>query len=74
MLRCMRLLRLRLTQHCLFWSGELFAERLGPSRRTTRPDRRLHGGSFVRGSATAPGIDGSALAKKGVVVVVLQFR
>lgn len=28
----------------------------------------------MRGSATAPGIDGSDMAQKGVVVVVLQYR
>ncbi|KAK4690037.1 hypothetical protein P7C73_g12, partial [Tremellales sp. Uapishka_1] len=35
----------------------------------------LHGGSFVSGSAAAPGLDGSALASRGnMIVVVLQYR
>ncbi|KAI0282702.1 Alpha/Beta hydrolase protein [Russula brevipes] len=35
----------------------------------------IHGGSFVRGSATAPGLDGTRLAKAtGAIVVVVQYR
>lgn len=36
--------------------------------------QRLHGGSFLEGSAAAPGLDGGALAKARMVVVVLQYR
>lgn len=38
--------------------------------------RRIHGGSFVEGSASAPGLDGSVLAQAGdgMVVVVVQYR
>ncbi|GMK59538.1 hypothetical protein CspeluHIS016_0801440 [Cutaneotrichosporon spelunceum] len=35
----------------------------------------LHGGSYVIGSSSAPGLDGSELAKKGrIVVIILQYR
>jgi len=35
----------------------------------------IHGGSFVSGSATAPGLDGTLLAKAtGSIVVVVQYR
>ncbi|BEI93817.1 uncharacterized protein CcaverHIS019_0602760 [Cutaneotrichosporon cavernicola] len=35
----------------------------------------LHGGSYSIGSASAPGLDGSELAKKGkIVVIFLQYR
>ncbi|WWD05609.1 hypothetical protein V865_003690 [Kwoniella europaea PYCC6329] len=35
----------------------------------------LHGGSYIAGSASAPGLDGSDLAVKGnIIVVVLQYR
>ncbi|GFZ42490.1 hypothetical protein JCM24511_00205 [Saitozyma sp. JCM 24511] len=35
----------------------------------------VHGGSFVAGGASAPGLDGSNLALKGnMIVVVLQYR
>ncbi|KAG8681718.1 hypothetical protein FRC09_017298, partial [Ceratobasidium sp. 395] len=35
----------------------------------------IHGGSFVVGSATGPGLDGSALANAtGSIVVVIQYR
>ncbi|WVQ78797.1 hypothetical protein IAT38_000888 [Cryptococcus sp. DSM 104549] len=35
----------------------------------------LHGGSFIEGSASAPGLDGSKLAVRGeMIVVVLQYR
>ncbi|KAI9632736.1 Alpha/Beta hydrolase protein [Dioszegia hungarica] len=35
----------------------------------------IHGGSFYAGSASSPGLDGSVLATKGnMIVVVLQYR
>ncbi|WRT65766.1 uncharacterized protein IL334_002715 [Kwoniella shivajii] len=35
----------------------------------------LHGGSFMAGSASAPGLDGSNMAVRGdIIVVVLQYR
>ncbi|TKY87540.1 hypothetical protein EX895_003554 [Sporisorium graminicola] len=35
----------------------------------------VHGGSFVKGTSTAPGLDGSWLASRyGVVVVTIQYR
>ncbi|WVR03752.1 hypothetical protein IAU60_000747 [Kwoniella sp. DSM 27419] len=35
----------------------------------------IHGGSFVQGGASAPGLDGSTLASKGnMIVVLLQYR
>lgn len=34
----------------------------------------LHGGSFASGSGGAPGIDGSNLAKRGVVAITLNHR
>ncbi|KAL0252305.1 hypothetical protein I308_101694 [Cryptococcus tetragattii IND107] len=35
----------------------------------------IHGGSFTQGGASAPGLDGSKLAVKGdMIVVVLQYR
>nr|XP_031858475.1 uncharacterized protein CI109_006120 [Kwoniella shandongensis]KAA5525547.1 hypothetical protein CI109_006120 [Kwoniella shandongensis] len=35
----------------------------------------VHGGSFMEGSASAPGLDGSKLATKGnMIVIVLQYR
>nr|XP_019001775.1 uncharacterized protein I203_05482 [Kwoniella mangroviensis CBS 8507]OCF65236.1 hypothetical protein I203_05482 [Kwoniella mangroviensis CBS 8507] len=35
----------------------------------------LHGGSYITGSASAPGLDGSKLAVQGnIIVVVLQYR
>jgi carboxylesterase type B len=38
-------------------------------------DCRLHGGSFYFGSASAPGLDGSTLAVKGnMIVVLVQYR
>jgi carboxylesterase type B len=37
--------------------------------------QRIHGGSFISGSATAPGLDGTDLAKAtSSIVVVLQYR
>jgi len=47
---------------------------------TTAPDNIpvflwIHGGSFVRGSSTAPGLNGTLLAKAtGAIVVVIQYR
>ena len=36
---------------------------------------RIHGGSFIAGSATAPGLDGSKLATAtGSIVAVVQYR
>lgn len=36
---------------------------------------RVHGGSFVAGSTSAPGLDGSKLAVEGdMVVILLQYR
>lgn len=36
---------------------------------------RIHGGSFTEGSATGPGLDGSALAAKAnSIVAVIQYR
>lgn len=36
---------------------------------------RIHGGSFVEGSATGAGLDGSALATAtGAIVAVIQYR
>ena len=38
-------------------------------------DRRIHGGSFVSGSATAPELDGTRLSiATGAIVVVIQYR
>ncbi|WVQ73418.1 hypothetical protein IAR50_002990 [Cryptococcus sp. DSM 104548] len=35
----------------------------------------IHGGSFVQGSTSAPGLDGSVLATKGnMIVIMLQYR
>jgi para-nitrobenzyl esterase len=34
----------------------------------------IHGGGFVEGSGSLPSFDGSALAKKGVVVVTINYR
>jgi len=34
----------------------------------------IHGGAFVEGAGSLPRYDGSALAKKGVVVVTLNYR
>ncbi|ODN93444.1 hypothetical protein L198_05309 [Cryptococcus wingfieldii CBS 7118] len=35
----------------------------------------IHGGSFVQGSTSAPGLDGSLLAKNGnMIVIMLQYR
>ncbi|KAK1927610.1 Alpha/Beta hydrolase protein [Papiliotrema laurentii] len=34
----------------------------------------VHGGSFVSGSASAPGLDGSTLAQGGIIVIVIQYR
>ncbi|HEX3365377.1 carboxylesterase/lipase family protein [Phenylobacterium sp.] len=34
----------------------------------------IHGGSFIRGSGGVPLYDGSALAKRGVVVVTINYR
>ncbi|WP_372784417.1 carboxylesterase/lipase family protein [Phenylobacterium sp.] len=34
----------------------------------------IHGGSFIRGAAGVPLYDGSALAKRGVVVVTINYR
>jgi len=37
--------------------------------------RRIHGGSFMVGSATGPGLDGSALAlATNSIVAVIQYR
>lgn len=37
--------------------------------------RRIHGGSFILGSATGPGLDGSNLATAtGAIVAVVQYR
>ena len=39
------------------------------------PSSRIHGGSFIVGSATAPGIGGSKLAiATGSIVAVVQYR
>lgn len=38
-------------------------------------DHRIHGGSFISGSATAPGLNGTLLANRmGAIVVVVQYR
>ena len=37
-------------------------------------ERRVHGGSFVSGSASAPGLDGSTLAQGMIIVIVIQYR
>ena len=34
----------------------------------------IHGGAWTRGSGSTPGYDGSALAKRGVVVVTTNYR
>jgi para-nitrobenzyl esterase len=34
----------------------------------------IHGGGFVQGSASQPGLDGSALARRGVVLVSFNYR
>jgi para-nitrobenzyl esterase len=34
----------------------------------------IHGGSFIRGSAGVPVYDGAALARRGVVVVTINYR
>lgn len=34
----------------------------------------IHGGAFTRGSSSLPGYDGAALAKKGVVLVSINYR
>lgn len=34
----------------------------------------VHGGGFVQGSASQPGLDGSALARRGVVLVSFNYR
>ena len=34
----------------------------------------IHGGAFVRGAGSQPLYNGSALARKGVVVVTLNYR
>jgi acetyl esterase/lipase len=37
--------------------------------------RRIHGGSFYAGSASAPGLSGARIAQEGnIIVVVLQYR
>lgn len=37
--------------------------------------RRIHGGSFIVGSASGPGLDGAALAEAtGSIVAVVQYR
>lgn len=39
------------------------------------PYFRVHGGSFIVGSATGPGLDGSKLAiATGSIVAVVQYR
>jgi carboxylesterase type B len=36
---------------------------------------RIHGGSFISGSSTSPGLDGTRLANAAsVIVVVVQYR
>ena len=38
-------------------------------------DQRIHGGSFISGSATGPGLDGTNLAKAtNSIVAVVQYR
>ena len=34
----------------------------------------IHGGGFVNGSGSAPGYDGSALARRGVILVTFNYR
>ena len=37
--------------------------------------QRIHGGSFISGSATAPGLDGTIFANAtSAIVVVVQYR
>jgi hypothetical protein len=56
----------------LMWCGSIF-RRMG-SMRLIRFDR-IHGGSFVEGSATDFGLDGSPLAEAtGSIVAVMQYR
>jgi hypothetical protein len=52
-------------------------ERLDTGRvfeRKTAGDGLIHGGAYVRGSSSLPLYNGSALAKKGVVVVTFNYR
>ena len=59
-------------EKCLRWCGTCHI----PSPTFPSPQlSRIHGGSFILGSATGPGLDGGALAQStGSIVAVIQYR
>ena len=55
----------------------LFLNVFAPAKKPTAPEAVMvfiHGGSFIRGSGGVPLYDGSALARRGVVVVTINYR
>jgi para-nitrobenzyl esterase len=60
-----------MSEDCLYlnvWAGP-------PGERASRPVLVwIHGGAFAEGSGSLPSFDGEALAKKGLVVVTINYR
>ncbi len=55
----------------------LFLNVFGPAAKPKAPEAVMvfiHGGSFIRGSGGVPLYDGTALAKRGVIVVTINYR